>query len=523
MEPPPVMETNLYLRDVPPFIVPRPPAPAFKGRAESLIERAEQLLQTGRRHYQAEETEEARKAFDEAIDVMVSAAELPVVDRPAYEDRLDKMVEAINRYDLAGLGAAATPDEAQYEKAPLEDILGMTFPVDPKLKSRVREQLRATASQLPLSINDSVLGYIHYFLGRGHKTLMAGLERAGRYQPMIQRILDEEGVPQELIHLAQAESGFLPRAVSRMSAAGMWQFMAFRGQQYGLGKTPYLDERLDPEKATRAAARHLHDLFEEFGDWYLAIAAYNCGPGVIEKAVERTGYADFWELRERRVLPAETTNYVPIILAMTILAKNTGEYGLDKVQPDAPVAYDTVTLAAPTSLALVADLTEAPVTELMSLNPAVLKGTAPQGYALHIPKGAVGTLTAALDMVPPERRASWRVHTVAGGETLASIGKRYRASARDIAAANRLASAEPVAGDRLVIPAAYTEGKTATRKSATNASARRRPAARRHSVSASRAGKTGTGVHASTAAQPPASTVVTRTASTVRRTSARSN
>src|ERR1051326_4325345 len=133
----------------------------------------------------------------------------------------------------------------------------MTFPVDPKLKDRVREQVTATVSQLPLSVNDTVLGYINYFSNRGHGTIVAGTQRSGRYRPMVRRILDEEGVPQELIHLAQAESGFLPRALSRKAAAGMWQFVAFRGQQYGLKQTRYSDDRLDPEKATRAAARHL--------------------------------------------------------------------------------------------------------------------------------------------------------------------------------------------------------------------------------------------------------------------------
>ena len=128
---------------------------------------------------------------------------------------------------------------------------------------------------------------------------------------------------------------------------------------------------MDPEKATRAAARHLRDLYHEFGDWYLAIAAYNCGPANVEKAVERTGYADFWELRARGVLPAETTNYVPIILAMTIMEKNAAEYGIEGFTLDPPLEYDTVETTAPTSLTLVADILDMPLAELAALNPAM--------------------------------------------------------------------------------------------------------------------------------------------------------
>jgi len=353
----------------------------------------------------------------------------------------------------------------------------------------VKEQVRATASQLPLSVNDAVLGYINYFSGRGHKTLVAGLERAGRYQPLIHRILQEEGVPQELIHLAQAESGFLPRAISRKAAGGMWQFVTWRGNEYGLRQTRLTDDRFDPEKATRASARHLHDLYNMFGDWYLAIAAYNCGPGVVEKAVERTGYADFWELRRRNVLPLETTNYVPIILAMTIMAKNAPEYGVQGVTPDAPLEYDTIEVTSPTHLALVADLTDAPMSELLELNPALLRGTAPAGYTLHVPKGTGGQLSASLQMIPADRRDCWRMHKVANGETLASIGKRFGMSPGSIAAANGLASASPSAGDRLIIPAAYRDDGGANRRRAAAQTAKparkphRRPAAVTHSAS----------------------------------------
>jgi hypothetical protein len=165
-------------------------------------------------------------------------------------------------------------------------------------------------------------------------------------------------------------------------------------------QTAYTDDRMDPEKATRAAAHHLRDLYHEFGDWYLAIAAYNCGPGTVEKAVERTGYADFWELRSRGVLPAETTNYVPIILAMTIMEKNAAEYGIEGFQLDPPLVYDTVETTAPTSLTLVADILDLPFAELAALNPASLRGMIPENFSLHVPKGSGNPLVAALQLIP---------------------------------------------------------------------------------------------------------------------------
>src|SRR5215471_13013296 len=380
---PPLPEPNAFLKsDLPAVLANRNVQPVRRTQGDATMLRAESRYQAGRRLYQAKDFTGARREFDAAIDLMLEASDQDPGDRQEFEKKLDDMAEAIHRFDLTDLGAATSLEQTKFEKAPLEDILELTFPVDPKLKDRVREQVAATTSQLPLSVNDSVLGYINYFSNRGRRTLLAGLQRSGRFRPMIQRILDEEGVPQELIHLAQAESGFLARAVSRKAAGGMWQFLKWRGNEYGLKQTVQTDDRMDPEMATRAAARHLRDLYREFGDWYLPIAAYNCGPGSVEKAVERTGYADFWELRARGVLPAETTNYVPIILAMTIMEKNASEYGIDGFQLDPPLEYDTVETTAPTSLALVADIGQLPVSELAELNPACLRGMVPEKFSL---------------------------------------------------------------------------------------------------------------------------------------------
>src|ERR1035441_5371526 len=444
-EPPAVH--NAYLgADIPAIILSNPQILQRRTQGDATIQTAQRRFLAGKRFYQAGDLANARREFDRAIDLMLEAREQEVVNRQEFDRQLDEMVDNIHRYDLADLGAAAVEDQGKFEKAPLEDILQMTFPVDPKLKDKVREQVAATTSQLPLSVNDAVLGYINYFSNRGHRTLLGGLQRSGRYRPMIQRILDEEGLPQELIHLAQAESGFIPRALSRKAAGGMWQFLKWRGNEYGLQQTRYTDDRMDPEKATRAAARHLRDLYHEFGDWYLAIAAYNCGPVVVEKAIERTGYADFWELRGRGALPAETTNYVPVILAMTIMEKNAAEYGLDGIQLDPPLTVDAVEVSAPTNLALFSDIIDTPGTEMAALNPAILKGIVPEGYPLRVPKGSGNQLLAALQLIPAEHRDSWRVHRVGAGETLAAIGKRYAALPGSIVAANHLSSAQAAEG-----------------------------------------------------------------------------
>jgi membrane-bound lytic murein transglycosylase D len=444
-----------YLKEVAKDAVPSP-AVFRPTESDLLIQQAEERFRNGKKAFQERDYDRARVEFDAAIDVMLTASDNPT-DRRLFEAKLEDMVDTIHRDDLSGMGAAAVDEVPGFDKAPLDDIVTMTFSVDPRIKDKVQTELKNTTSALPLVINDTVLGYVNYFNNRGHRTIEAGLERAGKYRPMISKILAEEGVPQELIHLAQAESGFLPRAVSRAAASGMWQFVKFRGNQYGLKQTQYSDERLDPEKATRAAAHHLHDLYNEFGDWYLAIAAYNCGPGAIERAVERTGYADFWELRARRAIPAETTNYVPIILAMTIMAKNAPEYGLDGLVPDAPLEYDTIVTTAPTSLALISDLADAPVSELVQLNPALLRSMAPESFEIRVPKGTGEQIVAGLKNVPDGLLASSRIHRVEAGQTLAAIARLYNSSANQISLANNLKGADPAEGDRVVVPAAYKE------------------------------------------------------------------
>ena len=210
------------------------------------VRQAEKLVNEGRAAISAGNAAEARKLFDQAIDQLIDLAAADP-DREKLDRYIQNLTEEIYTIDLESLGAARSLDDIRFDKSPLDDIREVTFPVDPRMKSKVQQELQLTTSQLPLVVNDTVLGYINYFAnGRGRKTLEFALRRSGKYRPMIFRILAEEGVPAELIYLAQAESGFLPRAVSYKAAVGMWQFIKETGNTYGLAQSIWTDDRLDP-------------------------------------------------------------------------------------------------------------------------------------------------------------------------------------------------------------------------------------------------------------------------------------
>jgi membrane-bound lytic murein transglycosylase D len=432
------------------------PVTVHSSEADDRLARAEKHFNAGRQFYFQDNLADARREFDAAIDALLNAPEsLP--DHARIERRLDEMADLIYRFDIEKLGAGQTEEAVVFDKAPIDEISHMTFGVDPNLAPKLQAELNQTASAIPLELSDPVLGFVHYFsTDRGRSILLAGLRRSGRYKPLIERILTEEGVPQELIYVAQAESGFLPRAISNKQAVGMWQFIAGTGAQYNLVRTSASDDRLDPEKATRAAARHLKDLYARYGDWYLAIAAYDCGAGAVDRAVERTGYADYWELLKRHALPKETASYVPIIVAMTIMAKNPNDYGLETIQLDSPVEYDSIYLTASTNLNLIADATLQPLSQIQDLNPSLLRMVAPSGFQIHVPKGSAETAGTALESVPAANRQAWRLHHVQPGDTLQTIARTYNLPAERIVAVNR-ATDSLESGDVLFIPAVYHE------------------------------------------------------------------
>ncbi len=421
-----------------------------------VIGKAETEFQAGLDQYNAGQKDQAKEHFDRAFNLLMGSPS-DIRSDLRFQHEFDRVLESINKLESAAVQQSETAPEQKSEPAPIDEANEVTnYPVDPSLKAQATAEIKATHSDLPLMMTDQVAGYINYFSSRGHGTLERALTRSGRYREMIERILKEEGVPQDLIYLAQAESGFHPYAVSRAGARGIWQFMGSRARAYDLHHDSWVDDRQDPEKSTRAAARHLKDLYNQFGDWYLAMAAYNSGPGTVQSAVKRTGYADFWELYRRNVLPKETRNYVPIIVAVTIMAKNPGQYGLDTITPDREMAYDTVKISYPVDLRLVAECVGGSPGELQELNPSLLRMTTPKGhFELHIPAGTAEKYQAAITAIPPDMRLWWRYHTVEPGDTLMSVARSYKTTLRTIAEANQLdTSANIEAGAKLIIPIA---------------------------------------------------------------------
>ena len=429
-----------------------PPVPSGK---EYLIRKVEEKFASGEQNFKAGHLEAARKDFDEAVDWMLESGYDPNGD-PKLSELFHRVVDTVYAYELQALRAGDGFSEAAAVPAAIDEVAEMTFPVDPRLKERAEEAAKNSSHDLPLTVNDQVLSFVNFFqTPRGRAIVETGLRRAGRYREMISRVLREEGMPQDLIYLAQAESAFQPLALSRAGARGIWQFVAYRGQEYGLRHTWWIDERQDPEKATRAAAQHLRDLYKVYGDWYLAMAAYNCGPGNVQKGIERTGYADFWELYKRNVLPRETKNYVPIIIALTIIAKDAAHYKI-QAEPEEPVPTDVVKPGRAIDLRLVAETIDIDVATLRSLNPSLLRLATPDdpSFELHLPKGTAGKFSAEIADIPPDKWVSWRRHRVESGETLSSIGKKYRVTAAAIADANNLErNATLGAGEKLIIPA----------------------------------------------------------------------
>jgi membrane-bound lytic murein transglycosylase D len=435
---------------------------------QKLIEQVNAAYAAGDADYRKGRLPEAKVEFDHAVDLMLSSG-FDIKSDPALEAVFNRIVDNINGLEMDALkeGNGFAP---AVEPTPADVAADVTFgTVDPNIIARAKTQLATTKSDLPLVVNEYVATYINFFANtqKGHNTLLHSFQRGGRYRAMIQRVMAEEGVPQDLIYLAVAESGFNPRAIGPRTrslgrAGGMWQFMPVG--DYGLERNTFVDERFDPEKSTRAYARYMKFLYDQLGDWYLAMAAYDWGAGNVQRAVQKTGYADFWELYKRNNLPGETKNYVPEILAAIIIANNPTQYGFDEVTLDPPVLTDTVAVNYSLDLRLVSDIVNAPIDEIQALNPSLLRMATPPGasFDLHLPAGAAELFQKRIALIPEAHRTAWRYHRVAADDTLTSIAHSYRISESELAEANQLRESQSLAGvDGVVVPLAPVVERTA--------------------------------------------------------------
>ena len=441
-----------------PIPTPQPPADPIA----SLIHASETHFEAGEREMKVGHLEGARTEFDRAVDVLLESPYGARTDARLRE-HFDRLVDRINAYEVLALAQGDGFVEKKYEPASIDELLKIaTFPkapADASTTEAVKEDLATHAHDIPIQQNERVLSYVELFQGRLRDYITESLTRGTKYLPMIQNVFRAEGLPLDLAYIPIIESGFKTNALSRAKAKGPWQFMKATGIENGLKHDWYIDERSDPEKATLAAARYLKTLHKMFdGDWNLVLAAYNGGQGRVQRAMKKAKTDDFWELSDgSRYLPKETREYVPLILAAIIVAKNPVQYGFEIVAHD-PIAYDKVPIPRAIDLRRVAEWTGTSIDEIQALNPELRRWTTPIRYPdfqLKVPPGTGPVLQARLADASSSDFAALTWYTVRRGESLATIARKLKVSRVDLAEANSLSTRSRVAtGRALVVPRA---------------------------------------------------------------------
>lgn len=460
------------------------------GPAQSVIDRAESHFRLGENYLKDRNLDAARTEFDKAVDTVLESG-MDVRANPKLQTFYLQLVERVYRLEVpmqptaaqSVVAANAQPLATQapsgvqfvaanstndvvtqqptgflrdqkFEPSPLDDLSKLVLTEQEKQVSTEEiAKLEEAKSTINFGFNTNTLiqQFINYYQGRGRATMESGLRRSGRFLPMARKIFREVGVPEDIAWLGQVESSWKPNAYSWAAASGLWQFIPSTGSRYGLRQTAWIDERNGFEKATRASAQYLRWLHDRYNNWELAIAAYNTGEGNIDRAIARAGAADFWRIYP--YIAQETRNYVPNILATILIAKKPENYGFHGIRPDAPLAYDVVSVPSATSLQLVASATDTSVDYIRSLNPELRRDLTPRGenYNLRVPAGHGRAFVALLKRVPADKRESARVVSIAPGEDLASVSNRTGMSMAQLQLWN--GSIDLAKGGKLVVPA----------------------------------------------------------------------
>lgn len=422
------------------------------GDIDEAIDRAEYFYARGVQYFQQGKPDSAQEVYEEALFVL---SELDIdpdqdTDQSRRVERLLREIEQDFRLSLMSTGVLYSESSVAAFRELFDDLKNFK-----KLKEsntfKAFDKADTVIFDIPIVSNERVDNSLAYLQTVAREAFASYLNRSGKYMPLVEKILEEEGLPHDLAYLPLVESGYNPHAYSRARAVGMWQFMASTGKLYGLRNSWWYDHRRDFEKSTRAAARHLRDLYAQFGNWELALAAYNSGSGKVSRQIKSKKSKDFWKLK----LPRETKNYVPLFMAATIIAKQPEKYGFYPVY-EAPLEYDSVTTSKCISFNNISAETGIAVADLEFLNPELRRGVTPpdyKEYKLRIPKGSESGFLTAYENIPSEKTTNWATHKIRNGETVSTIARKYGVSIASIVQANNLGRRKQIyAGKTLMIP-----------------------------------------------------------------------
>lgn len=413
---------------------------------ERQLENARSYYLRGLSAIERRDTVQATRFFESAVQELSQLASTPDIEKnDEFTELAQQVIEDFESYirniDILG------------ENSPTHILREKIFKdVDAKKTNRADQTQSGSTgtavtitpgfmTTIPLTQNEYVSRCVDYLTAdKGRKFFTKWIERTGKWFPMLKRIAREENMPEEIVHLAMVESALNPTVVSRASAVGMWQFMQSTGEIYKLRVTPWKDDRRDPERATRAAMRHLRDLYNDLGDWHLALAAYNCGAGGVKRAIQASGIENpnFWDIRP--FLPKETRDYVPMFIATTLITMQQEAYGfvpsLLRFEPE--YKLDTIVVQEPIALSVLASCAGITCDSLKCLNTDLLSYSTPpsEQHVVKVPLGSKDRVKEKLFAMAPEERLPWVLHEVQRGETLASIAARYEAPVRAIESAN---------------------------------------------------------------------------------------